>query len=262
MTCATDSRSNDANSGFLSRAYRDSRRPRGQSTIKAGWDEQIFAASGHGVLHWYRQILPYSYDGDNVALCRDFAYHRAARSQEAMPSAMRLNQPHSRKLYEDRPELDPRAIVGTQSLAAAAAAALVVVTLVTLASLALASLFGRFFPWVVLVQGALVGVAIRRWGQGFDWRFAALGFAAAFLGAYLGSFYVAASIAGDDLGVSALRVIGSMSEYTVQTYLEEAVSPADHIFAAFAGAFGAFFSRRQLSRDEYRAIRLMQDAKE
>lgn len=175
---------------------------------------------------------------------------------------MRLNQKHSQYLYEERRELDAGQVIATQSLPRAMAAAAVVVILVTLFSILLASLFARVFPWMVLVQGALVGLSIRRWGHGFDWRFAALGAAVAFLGAYVGNFLIAASIAGDELQISTLSVILNMSEYTVGTYFAEDVNPADHIFAAFAAAFGAFFARRQLSRDEYRAIRLMRQSAE
>lgn len=168
---------------------------------------------------------------------------------------MRLNQKHSRNLYEDRRELDADSIIATQSLPGAVVAAAVVIILMTLASMLLASLFARIFPWMVLIQGALVGLVIRRWGRGFDWRFAVLGAVAAFFGAYLGNFLIAASVAADQLHISAVSVILSMSEFTLGTYFAEDVGPADHIFAVFAAAFGAFFARRQLSRDEYRAIR-------
>lgn len=174
---------------------------------------------------------------------------------------MRLNQKHSKYVYEERRDLDPEEIVAAQSLPSAVVAAAAVIVLVTLAAIALAAIFGRVFPWIVLVQGALIGIAIRRYGAGFDWRFALLGGLAGLAGAYLSNFILAADAAGDELGISTMRVILNMSEYTLATYFAEDVSPADHIFAFFAAAFGAFFARRQLSRDEYRAIRLMKQAK-
>lgn len=168
---------------------------------------------------------------------------------------MRLNQKHSRGLYDDRRELDADSIIAAQSPAGAALAAAAVIVLMTLASMLLASMFARIFPWMVLIQGALIGLVIRRWGRGFDWRFAVLGAVAAFFGAYIGNFLIAASVAADQLHISTVSVILNMSEFTLGTYFGEDVSPADHIFAVFAAAFGAFFARRQLSRDEYRAIR-------
>ena len=174
---------------------------------------------------------------------------------------MRLKQKHSKLLYENRPALDPAAIIASQSPMRAAIAALAVFTLITLAAMLLASLTGRVFPWIVLVQGAIMGIAIRRWGNGFDWRFPALGGSAALAGAYLQGFLIAANVAGEALGVSTISVILNMSEYTLGTYFAEDVTPADHIFAVIAAALSAFFSRRQMSRDEYRAIRLMKQAK-
>lgn len=173
---------------------------------------------------------------------------------------MRLKQAHSKNVYEDREDLDPLAIVASQRLLPAMIASLVVVCTFTALSILLASLFGRIFPWVVVVQGAALGIAIRRWGRGFDWRFGTLGAVAGFAGAYIGNLLIAASVAGDDLGISTLSVIANMSQYTLGTFFAEDVSPADHIFAVFAAVFAAFFARRQLSRDEYRALRLMQDS--
>lgn len=171
---------------------------------------------------------------------------------------MRLNQKHSKYLYEDRRELNADTIIASQSLSRAATAAVVVIVLMTLFSWVLASLLGRIFPWMVLIQGVLIGFSIRRWGRGFDWRFALLGALAAFFGAYIGNFLIAASVAADALQISTVSVIFNMSEYTLGTYFREDVNPADHIFASFAAAFGAFFARRELSRDEYRAVRVMQ----
>lgn len=173
---------------------------------------------------------------------------------------MRLNQKHSKNLYHDQRKLDADTIIAAQSLPRAAVAASAVIALMTLLAMMLASLFDRVFPWLVLFQGALIGLAIRRWGHGFDWRFAASGALLAFFGAYVGSFLIAASVAAEQLQSSTVSVILNMSEYTLGTYFAEDLNPADHIFAAFAAAFAAFFARRELSRDEYRAIRLMRQA--
>ena len=172
---------------------------------------------------------------------------------------MRLNQKHSRNVYEDRQELDVARIYASQSFRRGLVAAMLAIVVMTLLSMALQSLFGRVFPWLILVQGALVGIAIKRWGRGFDWRFPVLGGASAFFGAYIHNILLAGASAAAELDVSTITVLLNMSEYTLSTYFAEDLNPADHIFAVFAAAFGAFFARRQLSRDEYRAVRLARE---
>jgi hypothetical protein len=177
------------------------------------------------------------------------------------PSVLRLRQKHSGYDQQDRRELDPLRIIASQSLARAAMGTAAVIAVMSAGGIVLAWLSGRVFPWLVLIQALLVGVFARRWGRGFDWRFGVLGALGGLCGAYLFNFLIAASVAGDELGVSMWTVIFSMSEFTLATYAAEDITPADHIFALFSAVIGAFYARRQLSRDEYRALRLMrQDA--
>lgn len=167
----------------------------------------------------------------------------------------RLNQKHSRNVYDENRPLDGLQVLASQAPRAALGAAVIATLAMNALWLASALLFGKVFPWFSILQGIVIGVAVRRWGHGFDWRFPMIAAAVAFVAAYSGGLIIAAEVAARDLGTNTFTVIFSMSEWTLSTYADEVLTPADHIFAAYAAILAAFFSRRRLGRDEVYAIR-------
>ena len=205
-----------------------------------------------------RVILPYLPLLFNVASADDFAYHRQPLRNEQQSRLMfRLNQKHSRNLGREVESADGRTIVRSQSLRGAMAAALLTVLLLNLVWMFSSALLNRIFPWVVIIQGILAGIAVRRWGRGLDWRYPGIAAVAAWAGAYSGNFLLAADAAADDLGTGTLNVIFNMSEWTIDLYLAEVVSPVDHIYALCAAAVAAFMATRRLTRAEEYAIRTL-----
>ena len=154
-----------------------------------------------------------------------------------------------------RGKFDGRTIAAAQSLRGAIIAAIGAVILLNATWMISASTLNRVLPWYVIVQGAFTGLAVRRWGKGLNWRFPLVAAFAAWIGAYTGNFLLAADTAADELGVDPLRIILSMSEWTLGTYFQEVVGAAEHIYALCAAAIAAFFAERQLTRDEVYAFR-------
>lgn len=171
----------------------------------------------------------------------------------------RIGQKHSKNLYEERREVDAAALIGSQMPRRAVLAGIATLFAGNALWLAISLLTGKVYPWFSVIQGMAIGLIIRRWGQGFDWRFPAIAAAIALIGAYSGSFLIAAEVAARDLETNIFAVIFNVTGWSIGTWLQEVVSPADHIFAAYAAILAAFFARRRLDRAEVFALRTMNE---
>lgn len=169
----------------------------------------------------------------------------------------RLNQKHSKNLYQPRQQVDGKAVVAAQSLLAAGLAALGAVVILNSVWMMSAELLGRVFPWFVIIQSILIGLAVRRFGRGLDWRFPVVAAIAAAIGAYSGNFLLAADVSADEFGTDPLHIVTHMSEWTLGVYFEEVVSPIDHIYAIYSAAIAAFLARRRLTRAQVYAVRTL-----
>jgi hypothetical protein len=59
------------------------------------------------------------------------------------------------------------------------------------------------------------------------------------------------------LEVTALQVLRGLTLWSWQTWYDEVLGSADLIYALFAAAVAAFYSKRRLRREEVFALRLM-----
>ena len=173
----------------------------------------------------------------------------------------RISQKHSKTLYEPRRDVDAATLIASQLPRRAIIAGLVTLLAGNALWLASALLSGKVFPWFALLQGIAIGLFVRRWGQGFDWRFPTIAGVIALAGSYTGSFLIAAEVAARDLDTSVFAVIFNITGWTMDTWLAEVITPADHIFAAYAAILAAFFARRRLDRAEVFALRTMSRSK-
>jgi hypothetical protein len=96
----------------------------------------------------------------------------------------------------------------------------------------------RFLPWLSLLLGVMVGIAVRRGGQGFDWRFPLL---------------------AAELDTSTVNILRNVTTLTWPVFFDEVVTLADVIYAGFAAVIAGFLSVRRLNRREFQALRLWQD---
>lgn len=116
-------------------------------------------------------------------------------------------------------------------------------------------LTGRVFPWFSIIQGAFVGLAVRRFGRGLDWRFPLVAAVAAWGGAFAGNFLIAIPTTAEELGVSALDVLRGLTWWSVELFFAELITVVDYIYAFCAVAVAMFFSKRRLNRYEHFALR-------
>jgi hypothetical protein len=171
---------------------------------------------------------------------------------------MRLRKKHSKKRIGKPPPADAGSLLRTQSARRAIIAAVGSVIVVNLLWLWLATQTGKFFPWIGLVQGIVVGLAVQRAGRGLDWRFPAIAAVVAALGNFSGGFLVALSTTEVELQASAMRILTGLTIMTWQTYFDEVISPVDYIYAFSAAAVAAFYAKRRLQRHEEFALRTRQ----
>ena len=171
-----------------------------------------------------------------------------------------LKRKKKRKALEDFPPVDAATLLKEQSVARAVLGALLALLVFNYAWALSAELFDKVFPWLSMLQGVVVGLAVRRAGRGFDWRFPVVAGVAAWVGAISANFVIAAITTGEELGVSALHVIRNLTSMTFDVFFTETFNVVDHIYAAASAGIAAFFSRRHLNRREVLELRNYEEA--
>jgi hypothetical protein len=154
--------------------------------------------------------------------------------------------------------IDGGRLVREQSVVNAIYAGLIAVILFSILWAMASTLMNRIFPWLTLLLGAFVGLAVRRAGNGLDWRFPLLAAVIAIGGALLGNVVVAAAFTATELETSTLHVLRKVTSMTWPVFFDEVMSPADAVYALFGAGIAAFYANRRLSRAEYHALRTWQ----
>ena len=174
-------------------------------------------------------------------------------------NVLRLPKRHSRDgAVRPDPEVGAR-LVRAQSLRGAIAASLVVIIVFSIAWAMLSTALGRVFPWMTVVQGLLVGLAVRRAGRGLDWRFPTLAAVMSMVGALASNIVVAASLTAAEFGTGTLTVLRAVTDFTWPVFFDEVMTGADAFYAIAAAAIAAFYANRRLDRDEYASYRAWQE---
>jgi len=181
-------------------------------------------------------------------------------TEQNIPSIARMRKRHAPKQTADA--ADGRRILARQSFRDALLASLIAIIVFCMLWAMLSTLTNRIFPWMTVVLGIGVGLAVRRAGRGLDWRFPALAAVAALAGSVLGNVVVAAAFTGRALGVSTFDVLRAVTAMTWPVFFDEALTSADVIFAFVAAAVAAFFANRRLTRAEFLAVRKWQESNE
>ena len=168
---------------------------------------------------------------------------------------LRLRKKHLPKVSREPTQADARRLVAAQSVRNATMASLITIILFSVLWSMLSQLTGRIFPWMTLLLGILLGLAIRRAGFGLDWRFPVLAAVFALLGSLIGNVVVAAAFTAPELGTDTLTVLLNLTAMTWPVFFDEVMTPADLVFALFAAGIAAFYANRRLTRAEYLALR-------
>lgn len=156
-------------------------------------------------------------------------------------------------------QVDPQALIDAQSVHRAALAAVAATLLLSLVWLLLADLSGRVFPWFSIVQGIFIGLAVRRFGRGLDWRFPLVAGLTAWIGAFFGNLLLAIPVTTSALDASTWQVIRGLTWWSLSTFFDEVVTAVDYIYAFCAAAVAIFYAKRRLNRYEEFALRKRQE---
>ncbi len=169
-------------------------------------------------------------------------------------SVLRLRKKHT-GVATNRSAADGGELVREQSLRNAFYAGLIVVIVFSVVWALASTAINRIWPWLTLVLGILVGLAVRHAGKGIDWRFPVLAAALAVVGAIIGNIVVAAAFTARVLETSTFTILRAVTAMTWPVFFAEAISPADVIYALFGAAIAAFYANRRLNRADFLALR-------
>ncbi len=166
-----------------------------------------------------------------------------------------LRKRHDPKVSRAPTAADAQLLVEAQSVRGAVVASLIVVIGFSILWAMLSVLIGRIFPWMTVIMGIIIGLAVRRAGLGLDWRFPVIAASFALLGSLGGNIVVAAAFTAPELGTDTLTVLSAVTVMTWPVFFDEVMTPADLIFALVSGTVAAFYANRRLTRAEYLALR-------
>jgi len=176
-------------------------------------------------------------------------------------SVLRLRKKHTGTAAEGSAE-DGEQLVRDQSLRNAFYAGLVVVIAFSVLWALTSTILNRIWPWLTLVMGIFIGLAVRRAGKGIDWRFPVLASVLAVIGALMGNIVVAAAFTARALETSTLTILRAVTAMTWPVFFAEAISPSDIVYALFGAAIAAFYANRRLNRSDFLALRKWEQRQE
>lgn len=177
-------------------------------------------------------------------------------ANKPIPQVLRLRKKHEPGRHETPDAADGARLIQAQSIRQALMAGLIAIVLFAVVWSMLTNLTGRMLPWMTMMLGVMLGFAVRRAGQGIDWRFPVLAAVLAFVGAIVGNIVIAAGTTAINLGSSTITVLRSVTAMTWPYFFNEAMTSADWVFALFAAGIAAFYANRRLNRREYQAVRI------
>ncbi len=162
----------------------------------------------------------------------------------------RLRQRHSRHLDDAKAPVNAKKLIATQSVRAAITGAAIAIMVFNILWAYTASASGKYFPWISIVQGIVIGLTVRQTGRGVDYRFPLIAGVAAWIGAFSGNLFIA-------LVFTATETIGVAAGWgqLLQSFFTNTVTVIDVIYALCAVAVAMFYSKRRLNRHEVLALR-------
>jgi len=168
---------------------------------------------------------------------------------------LRLQQKHSRKPLQHLPAADGRKLLAEQSVVRGVLGSIAAALLLCWTWALFSMMSGRVFPWLTVVIGALIGLAMQHFGRGLDWRFPVLAAAVAGISAYAGNLMIGVLETGRYIEADTASVIRGLSLDTMRNFFRNTIGPVDHVYAFCAAGVAAFFANRRLKRHEVLGLR-------
>lgn len=169
----------------------------------------------------------------------------------------RLKQKHTQKLQNRLPPADGRQLLAEQSAGRALLGGLGAALVLCWGWALLSMTTSRVFPWMTILIGALIGLAVQRFGRGLDWRFPVIAVVISGGAAYAGNLMIGVMETGRYIEAETFRVIGGLSLDTMRNFFRNTINPIDHIYAFCACGVAAFFANRRLQRHEVLGLRTL-----
>ena len=175
------------------------------------------------------------------------------------PPPLRLRRKHGDGRKSDVTAADGDRLEQAQSFRNAVVAGLITLVVFCVLWVSLSALTNRVFPWMTVVLGGMLGIAIRRAGRGLDWRFPALAAAMAIAGAVISNVVLAASTTAAEYGTGTLHILQAVTSMTWPVFFDEVWNVADGFFAVVAAGLAGFLANRRVTRSEFYALRLWRE---
>ena len=172
---------------------------------------------------------------------------------------LRLRKKHLPKVSKEPTPEDAKRLLDAQSVRNAIMASVITIILFSIVWAMLSTLIGSIYPWMTMLLGILIGLAVRRAGFGLDWRFPVMAALFAAAGALVSNIVVAAAFTAPQLGTDTLTVLRNLTALTWPVFFDEVMTPADLVFALFAAGLAAFYANRRLTRAQYLAVRTWEE---
>ena len=169
----------------------------------------------------------------------------------------RLKQNHAQKSGDRVPPADGRKLLSEQSVVRGFVGTVAVALLLSWVWALFSMSTGRVFPWFSIAIGALIGMAMQRFGRGLDWRFPVMAVLIAGVTAYFGNLMIGVLETGRYIEAETVSVLAGLSADTMHNFFRNTIGPIDHIYAFSACGVAAFFANRRLKRHEVLGLRTM-----
>lgn len=167
----------------------------------------------------------------------------------------RLKQKHTPKPQTRLPPADGRRLIAEQSLLRGTLGSIAVALLLCWGWALLSMASGRVLPWATILMGAIIGIAMQRFGRGLDWKYPVAAIVITGIASYFGNLMIGVLETGRYIEASPMEVLRGLSSDTMRYFFRNTINPIDHIYAFSACGVAAFFANRRLKRHEVLGLR-------
>jgi len=167
----------------------------------------------------------------------------------------RLKQKHTPNPAKQLPPADGRRLLAEQSLRRGTLGTIAVALLLCWAWALFSMSTDRVYPWFTIPMGALIGIAMQRFGRGLSWHYPVVAVIIAAVAAYAGNLLIGVFETGRYIEATPIEVLRGLSSDTLRNFFRNTINPIDHIYAFSGCGVAAFFANRRLKRHEVLGLR-------